>query len=159
MLLHILLRHTLSYNQHIFVSASMLWLSVFFFFLMIRRPPRSTRTDTLFPYTTLFRSALTEGKSDETETLSAVAADRDPRRLRRWQWWARRFKPAQCRRGRDARARIQQRRGIAGRHHTAVRGEQQRKSKQENARPRRSARTPSDAHRQGSEWVSPCQDG
>src|SRR3546814_10515475 len=30
--------------------------SLFFFFLMIRRPPRSTRTDTLFPYTTLFRS-------------------------------------------------------------------------------------------------------
>src|SRR3546814_12152623 len=28
----------------------------FMFFLMIRRPPRSTRTDTLFPYTTLFRS-------------------------------------------------------------------------------------------------------
>src|SRR3546814_17675732 len=28
----------------------------FFFFLMIRRPPRSTRTDTLCPYTTLFRS-------------------------------------------------------------------------------------------------------
>src|SRR3546814_18688106 len=27
-----------------------------FFFLMILRPPRSTRTDTLFPYTTLFRS-------------------------------------------------------------------------------------------------------
>src|SRR3546814_6651553 len=31
-----------------------IWLLVFF--LMIRRPPRSTRTDTLFPYTTLFRS-------------------------------------------------------------------------------------------------------
>src|SRR3546814_11786410 len=29
------------------------------FFLMIRRPPRSTRTDTLFPYTTLFRSTAT----------------------------------------------------------------------------------------------------
>src|SRR6188768_4357608 len=29
----------------------------FFFFLMIRRPPRSTRRLTLFPYTTLFRSA------------------------------------------------------------------------------------------------------
>src|SRR3546814_14826924 len=29
---------------------------IWFFFLMIRRPPRSTRTDTLFPYTTLFRS-------------------------------------------------------------------------------------------------------
>src|SRR3546814_9721698 len=27
-----------------------------YFFLIIRRPPRSTRTDTLFPYTTLFRS-------------------------------------------------------------------------------------------------------
>src|SRR3546814_11953966 len=31
--------------------------SLYFFFLMIRRPPRSTRTDTLFPYTTLFRSS------------------------------------------------------------------------------------------------------
>src|SRR3546814_673106 len=33
---------------------------LFFFFLMIRRPPRSTRTDTLFPYTTLFRSYIGE---------------------------------------------------------------------------------------------------
>src|SRR3546814_14564524 len=34
------------------------FLSVYnsFLFLLIRRPPRSTRTDTLFPYTTLFRS-------------------------------------------------------------------------------------------------------
>src|SRR3546814_3067030 len=31
---------------------------LFIFFLMIRRPPRSTRTDTLFPYTTLFRSLV-----------------------------------------------------------------------------------------------------
>src|SRR3546814_3049483 len=31
-------------------------LAIVDFFLMIRRPPRSTRTDTLFPYTTLFRS-------------------------------------------------------------------------------------------------------
>src|SRR3546814_16664058 len=31
-------------------------LSTGFFFLMLRRPPRSTRTDTLFPYTPLFRS-------------------------------------------------------------------------------------------------------
>src|SRR3546814_5946332 len=30
----------------------------FFFFLIIRRPPRSTLTDTLFPYTTLFRSRI-----------------------------------------------------------------------------------------------------
>src|SRR3546814_20216849 len=35
------------------------------FFLMIRRPPRSTRTDTLFPYTTLFRS--------KTKALRAAA--------------------------------------------------------------------------------------
>src|SRR3546814_20231054 len=34
-------------------------ICVCFFFLMIRRPPRSTRTDTLFPYTTLFRSSTT----------------------------------------------------------------------------------------------------
>src|SRR3546814_13029878 len=33
---------------------------VVIFFLMIRRPPRSTRTDTLFPYTTLFRSRRVE---------------------------------------------------------------------------------------------------
>src|SRR3546814_1227196 len=33
-----------------------------FFCLMIRRPPRSTRTDTLFPYTTLFRSARRGGR-------------------------------------------------------------------------------------------------
>src|SRR3546814_12599481 len=32
------------------------WCNTGMFFLMIRRPPRSTRTDTLFPYTTLFRS-------------------------------------------------------------------------------------------------------
>src|SRR3546814_9952066 len=35
-----------------------------FFFLMIRRPPRSTRTDTLFPYTTLFRSGISWVGSD-----------------------------------------------------------------------------------------------
>src|SRR3546814_17005777 len=32
-------------------------------FLMIRRPPRSTRTDTLFPYTTVFRSGTDRGYS------------------------------------------------------------------------------------------------
>src|SRR3546814_1415974 len=42
------------------------------FFLMIRRPPRSTRTDTLFPYTTLFRSRSSGFVSIEfnVETLS-----------------------------------------------------------------------------------------
>src|SRR3546814_5425840 len=36
---------------------------ILIFFLMIRRPPRSTRTDTLCPYTTLFRSAPTRPPS------------------------------------------------------------------------------------------------
>src|SRR3546814_3483207 len=35
----------------------MSFIELVFLFLRIRRPPRSTRTDTLFPYTTLFRSA------------------------------------------------------------------------------------------------------
>src|SRR3546814_20108890 len=43
---------------------------------MIRRPPRSTRTDTLFPYTTLFRSA---GNKNE-ESLDASAATCDSHR-------------------------------------------------------------------------------
>src|SRR3546814_12081854 len=38
------------------MSCTSVCLDVFFFFLMRRRPPRSTRTDTLFPYTTLFLS-------------------------------------------------------------------------------------------------------
>src|SRR3546814_1257978 len=46
------------------MSLSVQWLTRdlrYLFFLMIRRPPRSTRTDTLFPYTTLFRSARPAG--------------------------------------------------------------------------------------------------
>src|SRR3546814_14145903 len=38
------------------VDSVLLYVTSSFLFLMIRRPPRSTRTDTLFPYTTLFRS-------------------------------------------------------------------------------------------------------
>src|SRR3546814_19374586 len=41
-----------------------------FFFLMIRRPPRSTRTDTLFPYTTLFRSVCTRYAAHTPAPLS-----------------------------------------------------------------------------------------
>src|SRR3546814_10442857 len=53
---------------------------------MIRRPPRSTRTDTLFPYTTLFRSVaasagipkttLYKRYADKRELLNAVLVDR-----------------------------------------------------------------------------------
>src|SRR3546814_9553963 len=51
-----------------------------FFFLMIRRPPRSTRTDTLFPYTTLFRSARTGFRSGVAQRRCA-SEDRPPRHL------------------------------------------------------------------------------
>src|SRR3546814_3079850 len=47
----------------------------FFFFLMIRRPPRSTRTDTLFPYTTLFRS-VEDADIAELRLDAEVEADR-----------------------------------------------------------------------------------
>src|SRR3546814_14068057 len=50
----------------------MLFLIVFF--LMIRRPPRSTRTDTLFPYTTLFRSPYQREGSHPGISESAIAA-------------------------------------------------------------------------------------
>src|SRR3546814_15925610 len=56
---------------------------MFIFFLMIRRPPRSTRTDTLFPYTTLFRSNLSpSGRSRshcQSLTSGGVKARRNPR--------------------------------------------------------------------------------
>src|SRR3546814_13414891 len=55
---------------------------VLFFFLMIRRPPRSTRTDTLFPYTTLFRSeGLRSGARGHR--LFKVNADRLEKLFRR----------------------------------------------------------------------------
>src|SRR3546814_4704981 len=47
-----------------------------FLFLMLRRPPRSTRTDTLFPYTTLFRSAGTADRPDLGARLAVRAAVR-----------------------------------------------------------------------------------
>src|SRR3546814_4917174 len=45
------------------------------FVLMIRRPPRSTRTDTLFPYTTLFRSIANDRISQGTTVDRSVDAD------------------------------------------------------------------------------------
>src|SRR3546814_9697605 len=43
---------------------------------MIRRPPRSTRTDTLFPYTTLFRSSRAQSKSGRGRRSSAAGTKR-----------------------------------------------------------------------------------
>src|SRR3546814_17472653 len=68
-----------------------LWI---FFFLMIRRPPRSTRTDTLFPYTTLFRSHLLAQPAPASllalHQLAAPAVDRDKLLRRRQPILARR---------------------------------------------------------------------
>src|SRR3546814_16912419 len=57
---------------HIRVSLGLLVFLVFFF-VMIRRPPRSTRTDTLFPYTTLFRSARRARGATEWRTSGGCA--------------------------------------------------------------------------------------
>src|SRR3546814_18600743 len=43
---------------------------------MIRRPPRSTRTDTLFPYTTLFRSFLAVGRGEKAVVARRIDAVR-----------------------------------------------------------------------------------
>src|SRR3546814_8023522 len=53
---------------------------------MIRRPPRSTRTDTLFPYTTLFRSLRARSPPDPAFPLDRAQGHRVRRRPRhRWQ--------------------------------------------------------------------------
>src|SRR3546814_6731740 len=62
---------------------SLYFVCFLFFFLMIRRPPRSRRTDTLFPYTTLFRSLVANldpiveielrGESTQTSLFGALA--------------------------------------------------------------------------------------
>src|SRR3546814_7789852 len=71
---------------------------------MIRRPPRSTRTDTLFPYTTLFRSdARTLDPRADAAALAAADQGRPGRR---------RAHGAQHRRGADAA--VDGRRGAAG---------------------------------------------
>src|SRR3546814_11648920 len=49
-----------------------------FFFLMIRRPPRSTRTDTLFPYTTLFRSPVSMAAQRLAQSLARSFEERKP---------------------------------------------------------------------------------
>src|SRR3546814_13504258 len=68
--------HFLTYRQYL--------SCILFFFLMIRRPPRSTRTDTLFPYTTLFRSPMSRGRCPPTpfpegRTTTAGRRARGPR--------------------------------------------------------------------------------
>src|SRR3546814_2914710 len=66
-----------------------------FFFLMLRRPPRSTRTDTLFPYTTLFRSLLRAGAGVHGRVPDARAADRAVPEPDRAGLWAEQLDPRQ----------------------------------------------------------------
>src|SRR3546814_16914303 len=64
---------------------------IFFLFLMIRRPPRSTRTDTLFPYTTLFRSIGRHhhGVPGQTVIKALLVVDCEARGLLDMEWAAR----------------------------------------------------------------------
>src|SRR3546814_20755131 len=64
----------------IFTMCESLYISVLYFFLMVRRPPRSTRTDTLLPYTTLFRSpfVVTPDQVRDDEQESPLATPNPP---------------------------------------------------------------------------------
>src|SRR3546814_17530147 len=55
-------------------------LHLILFLLMIRIPPRSTRTDTLFPYTTLFRAALIVGAHQHDDIFDRDDDDQRPHR-------------------------------------------------------------------------------
>src|SRR3989442_11955249 len=59
----------LCYFSRFFINFSRAFCFLFFFFLMIRRPPRST----LFPYTTLFRSRLTRHHDGVAQLILAAA--------------------------------------------------------------------------------------
>src|SRR3546814_4410222 len=69
------------YNIGVVVSfrSSLLCL----FYLMVRRPPRSTRTDTLFPYTTLFLSFV---QCPECGHAASPAAEAEEADKPRWKW-------------------------------------------------------------------------
>src|SRR3546814_5188288 len=54
---------------------AVLYVDCMFVFVMIRRPPRSTRTDTLFPYTTLFRSRLGGRQCSNQPSLFAACCE------------------------------------------------------------------------------------
>src|SRR3546814_21027450 len=70
----------------LFVVVLVYFCFVSVFFVMIRRPPRSTRTDTLFPYTTLFRSRRSIAAARPARPRRKKArADRPP--LRRFHAW------------------------------------------------------------------------
>src|SRR3546814_19067376 len=64
------------FDEDFLVDTDGIFFVCVFFFLMIRLPPRSTRTDTLFPYTTLFRS---HGREPQHRGIADRRIDREPR--------------------------------------------------------------------------------
>src|SRR3546814_9099272 len=66
------------FSEIVFVDLVLFYVCIFFFFLMIRRPPRSTRTDTLFPYTTLFRSTGIRGDRPVLRPVCRVEGSMTP---------------------------------------------------------------------------------
>src|SRR3546814_14176915 len=68
-------------------------LFVYFFFLRIRRPPRSTRTATLFPYTTLFRSLMGPDEELNRREIARFSA-RDAEAYPRYEAWLTRIAEA-----------------------------------------------------------------
>src|SRR3546814_3250557 len=61
-------------------------MTLVYFFLMIRRPPRSTRTDTLFPYTTLFRSEIDQHRAPLELVGAVVLIGRGTEHCQRKSW-------------------------------------------------------------------------
>src|SRR3546814_16213354 len=135
-----------------------------FFFLMIRRPPRSTRTDTLFPYTTLFRSC--RSRADWDKQLPSLR-DRGADRFQRGGCRAVLPVPPDRRPARRVAHADHHRRRLAGARFPAVRRtaarmaddaqEEECERRLRDTKPRRHRNVRSEERRVGKEWVSTCR--
>src|SRR3546814_10454763 len=66
---------------------------------MLRRPPRSTRTDTLFPYTTLFRSAASIPIASAKAThkgRAGISQRVRPKKMKPWMTWLKLYQSDSC---------------------------------------------------------------
>src|SRR3546814_11065827 len=70
----VIYQSTIYISTYLSVRVHSYWNSCVFF-LMIRRPPRSTRTDTLFPYTTLFRSGYIGGNAKGPDLIGRTQVE------------------------------------------------------------------------------------
>src|SRR3546814_13389537 len=123
-------------------------LHSFFFFLMIRRPPRSTRTDTLFPYTTLFQAPRDADRGGHRPRCQARRwCDPDVRQACR--------KPVHTGAARAGKA-LSGQHPLGRRTYAAVRRDDRRAGRGGRTW-RYSARTRSEERRGGKEWVSKCR--